>query len=186
MSKNVLGVYDLTETSFSTGACLTLVDGPLELGWRHSGLTSDFIAEAMALPFSGSKALHTNIRHNIGYLSNELIENAVKFRQPGKIIIEACVVNDVFLMRVRNKINTETSGRFQDFLINMLSVDPGELLIRQIEANAASDSGGSGLGLLTLLADYDARMSWEFETSSDDRVRLTTTASLTLPLSSNG
>ena len=50
MSKNVLGVYDLTETSFSSGACLTLVDGPLELGWRHSGLTSDFIAEAMALP----------------------------------------------------------------------------------------------------------------------------------------
>lgn len=186
MSKNVLGVYDLTETSFSSGACLTLIDGPLELGWRHSGLTSDFLAEAMALRFSGSKALHTNIRHNIGYLSNELIENAVKFKQPGKITIEACVVDDVFLMRVHNKINTETSGRFQKILINMLSVDPGELLIRQIEANAASDTGGSGLGLLTLLADYDARMSWEFETSGVDRVRLTTTASLALPLTSNG
>lgn len=186
MSKNVLGVHDLTEKIFSSGACLTLVDGPLELGWRHSGLTSDFIAEAMALRFSGSKALHTNIRHNIGYLSNELIENAVKFRQPGKIIIEACVVDGVFLMRVRNKINAETSDKFQEILINMLSVDPGELLIRQIEANASSDTGGSGLGLLTLLADYDARMSWEFEASGDDRVKLTTTASLALPLSSNG
>lgn len=185
MSRNVLGVYNLTEASFSQGARLTLVDGPLELGWRHSGLTSDFIAEAMALPFFGSRALHTNIRHNIGYLSNELIENAVKFRQPGKIVIEACVVDGTFLMRVRNKINAETSGKFQEILINMLSVDPGELLIRQIEANAVSDTGGSGLGLLTLLADYDARMSWEFETSNDDRVRLTTTASLALPLTSN-
>ena len=186
MSKNVIGVYDLTEASFSTGACLTLIDGPLELGWRHSGLTSDFLAEAMAMRFAGSKALHTNIRHNIGYLSNELIENAVKFRQPGKITIEACVADDVFLMRVRNKINTETSGRFQEILTNMLSVDPGELLIRQIEANAVSDTGSSGLGLLTLLADYDARMSWEFEPSGEDRVKLTTTASLALPLSSNG
>jgi hypothetical protein len=186
MSKTVLGIYDLTEARFSSGACLTLNDGPLELGWRHSGLTSDFIADAMALPFSASKTLHADIHHSIGYLSNELIENAVKFRQPGKIIIEACVTADAFIMRVSNDIDMATSQRFQDILTRILAADPGELLIGQIEANAASDTTGSGLGLLTLLADYDARMAWEFETSGSDRIKLTTTASLTLPLASNG
>lgn len=186
MSKTVLGIYDLSEASFSTGACLTLSDGPLELGWRHSGLTSDFIAEAMSLPFAASKTLHANIHHSIGYLSNELIENAVKFRQPGNIIIEACIAVDVFMMRVRNEIDTDTSARFQLILAKMLSAEPGELLIQQIEENAASDATGSGLGLLTLLADYDARLAWVFETSSKDRVTLTTTASLALALSSNG
>lgn len=186
MSKTVLGFYDLIEASFSSGACLILSDGPIDLGWRHSGLTADFIAEAMAMPYAGSKALHTHVHHNIGYLSNELIENAVKFRQPGKIVIEACVLDGVFLMRVRNEIDGETSIRFQKLLENMLSIDPGELLIQQIEANAASDAGGSGLGLLTLLADYEARMAWEFENAGEGRVRLTTTASLALPLSSNG
>lgn len=186
MSKTVLGIYDLTEASFPSGACLTLSDGPLQLGWRHSGLTSDFIAEAMAMPFAASKARYADIHHSIGYLSNELIENAVKFRQPGKIIIEAGITAEVFMIRVRNEIDKNTSARFQALLTKMLSGEPGDLLIRQIEANAASDATGSGLGLLTLLADYDARMAWEFETSGKDRVRLTTTASLALPLSSNG
>ncbi|MFK4770750.1 slr1658 superfamily regulator [Rhizobium sp. ZW T2_16] len=186
MSKTILGIYDLTEARFLSGASLTLIDGPLELGWRHSGLTSDFIADAMALPFSASKTLHADIHHSIGYLSNELIENAVKFRQPGKIMIEACVIAGVFLMRVSNDIDIETSQRFQDILTKILAADPSELLIGQIEANAASDATGSGLGLLTLLADYDARMSWEFEPLGGDRIKLTTTASLTLPLASNG
>ncbi len=186
MSKTVLGFQDLTEANFASGAYLMLSDGPLELGWRHSGLTADFIAEAMALPFAGTNRLHKSIQHHIGYLSNELIENAVKFRQPGRIIIEACVEGDVFMMRVRNEIDNKTSERFQIRLHTMLSVDPGELLIQQIEANAASDTGGSGLGLLTLLSDYEARMAWEFEASGENRVSLTTTASLALPLSWNG
>ncbi len=184
MSKNVLGIYDLTQAGFSSGVCLTLSDGPLELGWRHSGLTSDFIADAMALRFAASKTLHADIHHSIEYLSNELIENAVKFRLPGKIIIKAVVKYDIFLIRIRNEIDIATSRRFQDILTKMLAADPGELLIRQIEANAASDASVSGLGLLTLLADYDARMAWEFEASGEERVQLTVTASLALPLTS--
>jgi hypothetical protein len=185
MAKTVLGTNELTEVSFASGAALTLSDGPLDLGWRHSGLTSDFLAETMALPFTGTRTVYTDVHHSIGYLSNELIENAVKFRQPGDIVIEACLMANAFLMRVHNEIDPVASIRFQHLLTGMLSVDPGELLIRQIEANAASDSSGSGLGILTLLADYDIRLAWEFEDAEDQRVKLTTTASLPIPLSSN-
>lgn len=186
MSKTVLGHDDLAGADFPPGASLRLNDGPLELGWRHSGLTSDFIAAAMAMPYAASRTLHAYIHHSIGYLSNELIENAVKFRLTGAIAIEAGIVSDVFMMRVCHEIDTAASARFQQRLEDMLSAEPGELLIQQLEENAASDAEGSGLGLLTLLADYGARMSWEFETLGQDRVKLVTTAYLALPLSSNG
>ncbi|WJH38213.1 hypothetical protein N7E02_05880 (plasmid) [Aliirhizobium terrae] len=182
MSRTILGTTDLAEASLSSGARLTLMDGPLELSWRLSGLTSDFLAEAMALPFTSSKTRHANVHHSIEYLSNELIENALKFRQPSDIVIEACVDADLFLMRVRNEIDSETSTRFRNLLTDILSADPGELLIQQIEANAASNASGSGLGILTLLADYGAELAWEFEGANDQRIQLTTTASVQIPL----
>jgi hypothetical protein len=67
----------------------------------------------------------------------------------------------------------------------MLESDPGDLLIRQIEANALADSNASGLGLLTLLSDYGARMTWEFDDYGEGSVMLTTTAAVSVPMVSN-
>jgi hypothetical protein len=183
MSRTVLGSDDLFRTRIDQGIRLTLSDGPLDIGWRHSGLTSDFLADAMALPYSVSRTRHAQVQHSIEYLSNELIENAVKFRLPGEIAIEAGLTDEVFMMRVSNCVDQETAIRFQGLLSTIVAGDPGELLISKIEENAASNSSGSGLGLLTLLSDYGARMLWEFETLGDQQVRLTTTASLVLPMS---
>lgn len=80
----------------------------------------------MALPFSASKTLHADIHHSIEYLSNELIENAIKFRQPGRIMIETCVIAGVFFMCVSNDVDIETSLRFQDVLMKILAADPSE------------------------------------------------------------
>jgi hypothetical protein len=148
-------------------------------------MTSDFIADVMALPYAGSKSNHTQVHHDIGYLSNELIENAIKFRQPGEIIVEACISQESFIVRVRNPIDRRTSFRFKDLLHRIISGDPGELLLQQIETNAMSEASGSGLGLLTLLSDYDAKMAWEFDDRNDQNILLTTTAAVAIPPSSN-
>jgi hypothetical protein len=48
-------------------------------------------------------------------------------------------------------------------LAELTASDPGELLIARIEANAAdAGASGSGLGLLTLMNDYGARLGWIF------------------------
>lgn len=185
MTPTVYGIESLTGISLDTGTRLTLSDGPLQLGWKHSGMTSDFIAEVMALPYSRSRRDYTQAHHDIGYLSNELIENAVKFRQAGKILIEASICDQTFLIRVRNTIDGATSSRFQQLLHRLQSKDPGELLLEQIETNAISAASGSGLGLLTLLSDYDAKMAWAFDEDDDQRVILTTTAAVAMPPSSN-
>ena len=63
--------------------------------------------------------------------------------------------------------------------------DPGEMLIKRIEANAAG-AGGSGLGLLTLMSDYGARLSWKFQPNGTPNgpVYTETLARLRLPQAS--
>ncbi|MEB3042502.1 hypothetical protein CPT32_18570 [Rhizobium sophoriradicis] len=185
MTAKIYGLESLVDIRVDSGPRLTLSDGPLQLGWRHSGMTSDFIAEIMAMPYSRSKKDYLQAHHDIGYLSNELIENAVKFRQPGEILIEAGMVEGSFLIRVRNAIDSATASRFQQLLQRLQSREPGVLLLEQIETNAISSAGGSGLGLLTLLSDYDARMAWTFEENNDQHIILTTTAAVAMPPSSN-
>jgi hypothetical protein len=60
---------------------------------------------------------------------------------------------------------------------------PSELLIEQIEANAADDFGKrSGLGLLTLMSDYEAHLAWSFAaTESSGQKHLDTYALLAVP-----
>ncbi|MEK1863815.1 MAG: hypothetical protein AAAC49_18690, partial [Rhizobium leguminosarum] len=100
-------------------------------------------------------------------------------------LIEAGIFDGTFLIRVKNTIDGVTSSRFQQLLNRLQSKDPGELLLEQIETNAISAASGSGLGLLTLLSDYDAKMAWAFEGNSDQHIILTTTAAVAMPPSSN-
>ena len=78
--------------------------------------------------------------------------------------------------------SSDVASRFQSLLSELTARDPGELLIERIEANAADEtSSGSGLGLLTLMNDYGARLGWNFsDAPADGTVVLSTHASLTL------
>jgi hypothetical protein len=157
-----------------------LFDGPLDLRWHHCATTSDFIADLFALPFHGSRNDYREVRHNIGYLVNELIENAVKFREPGEIRIEATMDADCFKVKVSNVVSTETAVSFQALLAEITVGDPGDLLIERIEANAADpETSGSGLGYLTLMSDYGARLAWMFSpVDSSGRVHVGTFATI--------
>lgn len=147
-----------------------LFDGPLDLRWHHCASTSDFIADLFALPFRASRNDYREVRHSIGYLVNELLENAVKFREPGEIMVEAAMDVGSFKIKVSNVISVERAAAFQALLADITVGDPGDLLIQRIEANAAdAETSGSGLGLLTLMSDYGARLAWIFSPIDDGR-----------------
>ncbi|KQT50256.1 ATP-binding protein [Devosia sp. BK] len=157
-----------------------LADGPLDLSWHHCTTTSDFLGEFFALQRRGNSTQFNETRHGIGYLANELLENAIKFRQPGNIQVECSLEDARFEIKVTNLVAEDVATRFQLLLSELTSRDPGDLLIERIEANAAaSSSSGSGLGLLTLMNDYGAELGWVF-TPNADAVRLETYASLNL------
>lgn len=174
-----------TELRNGTGAIanrLRLADGPIDLAWHHCSTTSEFLGEFFALRRKSSVDAYNEARHSIGYLVNELLENAVKFRVPGEIVVECSLEGGNFELKVTNLVDEPTAARFNKMLVELTSRNPGDLLIERIEANAADEgSSGSGLGLLTLMSDYGARLGWTFHHVADaGAVRLTTFAALNI------
>lgn len=165
-------------------ARLILYDGPLELGWVHAGATADFIGTFFAELGAKAGLDGNDARHGISYLVNELVENAVKFRAPdaGEVTLSARLDGATFELLLTNIAADETAARFGAILDEIVSRDPGELLIERIEANAADDSStGSSLGILTLMSDYGVRMNWTFEPDAKGTlVRVETYAALPL------
>ncbi|MET1413065.1 ATP-binding protein [Roseibium sp. HPY-6] len=179
-------VQDFGNTTASNGSdatsfSLKLRAEPLELSWHHCGVTSDFIGEYF------SRACRQGIdpvdaRHSISYMINEILENAVKFRHGGDVELVSSLEDDRFEIRIMNQIDDETAEKFQGHLTLLMEREPGELLLERIEENALNpDSSGSGLGLLTLMSDYGAKLGWSFASERvSEGVELTTFASLRL------
>jgi hypothetical protein len=175
------------ETKANNGASafamlIVLSEGPLTLGWKHASATCEFLGDMFARHHANSGQDYSEARHSIIYLVNELLENAVKFRSPGDIELQCSLENGNFELIVRNISSREVASGFHSLLAEVTSRDPGELLIERIEANAADESSSaSGLGILTLMNDYGARLGWIFDDAPrDGEVLISTHASLTL------
>ncbi|SMC87517.1 ATP-binding protein [Rhizobium sp. RU36D] len=178
----VFGSNDIGQQDQAHVCNLKLTEGELGISWHHCSLTSDFIGDFFVASLKASGHDANEARHGISYMVNELLENSVKFRAPSDISVRAALGDGTFLVTVNNLIRPETAERFKALLTELLARDPGELLIERIEQNAADpNSSSSGLGLLTLMNDYGAQLSWAFEDAGDKGlVRLETQAALPL------
>lgn len=167
-------------SAFAIG--IVLAEGPLAVSWQHASATCEFLGDMLALHHAKAGADYTEARHAIIYLVNELLENAIKFRSPGDIELRCSLEGGNLEVSVHNTAALGTVEKFKGLLTELTTRDPGELLIERIEANAADEgSSGSGLGLLTLMNDYGARLGWSFrEQPGGSTVVLGTYASLTL------
>lgn len=180
--KATYGDTQLRNDRSAFGNLLTLAEGPLDLSWHHCSTTAEFLGEFYALTNATLDLEYNEARHSIGYLVNELLENAVKFRFPGDISIETSLDDSRFEIRVSNLIDAATADRFKVLLDEITTRDAGELLIERIEANAENSVfNGSGLGLLTLMSDYGAKLGWTFHDSGPgEPIQLDTYAALKL------
>jgi hypothetical protein len=155
--------------------CLTIhfspTSLPLQQRWHHHGLSTDFVAEYWATFFPASAPLSQDrqleIKGAIAYIANELLENIFKFSHKTAaytVDLKLCLFEDEFRFYSSNAIAPQAVEAFQTRIQKLLSGDPQELYIRQVELNAQSESkSGSQLGLLTLLNDYQAQLAWRFE-----------------------
>ncbi len=160
---------------------IRLFDGPLDIAWKHCAVTSDFLGNFYAVRARSAAA--NDVRHSVGYLVNELLENAVKFRASGDIVVDTQLEGDRFRACVINLISEAGALRFQDVLAGLQGRDPSELLIERIERNAADPAAtGSGLGLLTLMGDYGTLLGWDFGEPAGNRGPVRLAAHAVLPL----
>ncbi len=150
------------------------LSAPLRSRWRNNGLSADFLGDYVTtfLPaeseIPGSETRQNEIRHAVTYIANELLENAMKFheRQHGiPIGIHLELTSGQITVSVSNVIAVGQAQRYREFAQRLLQGNAQDLLLKQQEEGAQSDQSHiSGLGLLTLVSDYEAGLGWNFET----------------------
>jgi len=185
---------DFSEVAFSSEEYLILGFSPssipLQQRWRNNGLSADFLADYMTTFFPNDtnaddiekpdEIKQNEIKSAVGYIANELLENAMKFHDPNSqypISIQLQLHSNHIVFSVINSISPKAAETFQTYLQKLIHSDPQELYIQQLEDNAQEEnySSSSGLGLLTMINDYMTKVGWKFQTIKKDQEMLTVT-----------
>ena len=138
--------------------------------WRNNGLSADFLSDYWStfIPVddysSQKKAKYT--KNIVGYIANELLENAMKFHcgvSNLPISISVHLFPDEFIFLMKNCADTLVVERFQEYIRTLLSGNIEELYLRQLESNAQeTEHTTSRMGFLTMMHDYQAKIAWKF------------------------
>ena len=168
---------------------------PIKKRWRNNRLSANFMADYFSnfLPVDeNDPAQKRRIKESKGavsYVANELLENAIKFNNQGtnfKIKFGIYFIEEADLTAVlfaTNSVSTEGLDKFQKFIQELLCSDPEKLYVQQIEKSAEEEnSGASGLGFLTMINDYSAKLGWKFEIVQKDPKMIAVTTMVLVPV----
>ena len=153
-------------------AYLTIVfspaTAPFKQCWKNNSLSADFIASYLTTFYPGDEAEREEIKYIVNYISNELLENSMKYndyKTEHPITVELKLYQEDLYFCVTNSIAHQSIGDFKSFLTELINSDPEEIYFKQLEELVEQEeSDSSGLGLLTMINDYSARLAWKFET----------------------
>lgn len=170
----------------AAGPRVTLVfyPGAFPVKWNQCSVTADFFAEYFSTVADcglEDEERRRDFIGSVGYVLNELIENAVKFSAGGTVEVDAGVAGGEFVVVVSNEVAGAAVDGLRVKFDELASSDPQELLLRRVEENAENpETSASGLGFLTMMSDYKAEIGWRFAPAPDnpDNALLKTTASL--------
>ncbi|MEG4352570.1 DUF6272 family protein [Microcoleus sp. LAD1_D3] len=168
---------------------------PIKKRWRSNRLSANFMADYFSnfLPVDEEDPAHQRrIKESkaaVNYVANELLENALKFNdQATKFKIKFGIYfleeDDVTaVVFATNSVSAEGLDKFQSFIQELLSSDPQELYVQQIEKSAEDENSvASGLGFLTMLNDYSAKLGWKFEIVQKDPKMIAVTTMVLVPV----
>ena len=146
---------------------------PLKKRWRNNGLSADFMADYLTTFFPDTEeenervGLRAEIRSAVSFIANELLENSMKYSDeeyPHTISLALHLHPNQLVFFARNAVCSQQLDKLQAFICELLASDPQEFLVRQLEKNAEDSSReASGLGYLTMINDYTAKVGWKFE-----------------------
>lgn len=165
---------------------LTIVFSPTSVSlkerWKNNSLSADFMADYFAtfyaLHGSDEEGRLEYVKGAVSFVANELIENAMKFTDVEgiPISIRLTMHEGELVFFATNGASLEGSQMYEAAVRRLLNADPWAEYERRAQAN----DGTSGLGLLSMLTDYSARLGWRFMPHDDKRLLLTTTVRIPL------
>lgn len=154
---------------------------PLRRRWRNNGLSAEFLADYLVMFYPDEAAGGSeDIRGTLSHIANELLENAMKYNDEAlNYPINLYLLLDPGLIRlyVSNQLTAEHEASLRAFIADLDRKDPQDFYLELIERAAASpELRDSGMGLLGIQSDFQARLGWKFETSPPESSnRLVTT-----------
>ena len=155
---------------------------PLKQRWRNNGLSADFLGDYVTTFFPldendpATLARRNEVRGAVGFIANELLENAMKFHHKTlqePITIDLALQRERILLQESNAVAASEAEAFRGFVETLRASDPAELYVRQLEESALSETT-AGMGYLTMINDYEANLAWRFEALDADAYRVIT------------
>ncbi|MEO0536049.1 MAG: DUF6272 family protein [Cyanobacteria bacterium P01_A01_bin.123] len=131
------------------------------------GIIAIHMLKSIGIQFSNNATGKENeIRNSVDYIANELLENSIKYGEHSfhEINIEIHVFECRVVIISTNLVNELREKLFQTYIQKIITSDVSELYFKQLEENIDNNQK-SGLGLLTIINDYKAKVGWKFESS---------------------
>jgi len=162
---------------------------PLQQRWRNNGLSADFLADYLCTFFPGEDDETHNrrafIKDGVNFVANELLENAMKFNFPATkqpVRLYMGLREDKVLLYVTNCIEPSVVEAWKIELNRVLTEDTHELFMEQLTKNSQDDNADSGLGYLSMINDWNAKLAWKFESVQDEENIQQVTVMVQLPI----
>jgi hypothetical protein len=151
---------------------------PLQQRWRNNGLSADFVADYLTTFFPASEDdpitvnRQTELKGAVSYIANELLENAMKFHDESSnsaIRFGIHLLNDTVVLFSSNCVAPDTLDKFRQVVQELTTSDLEELYVHHLEKMAEDENlSGSGLGLITIMQDYAAKLGWKVDISATE------------------
>ncbi|MDY6899849.1 MAG: DUF6272 family protein [Cyanobacteriota bacterium] len=167
---------------------------PISERWRNNGLSADYIAEYLATVLNNEENESDDtdylaeIKSSASYIANELLENGMKYcneHNEYPITFHIELASNEIRFFLQNTIIPANAERLKEFINELDNSDPDELYIRQLEKNAEAeleDNTSSGLGFLSIINDYSAKLGWKFQTVDQSSLVMSVTTLVRLML----
>lgn len=160
---------------------------PIQERWRNNGLSADYIADYLTTILqqdenqSENAEYLTEIKSSASYIANELLENGMKYcnektHHPITFHVELAANEIRFFLQ--NTVIPASAQKLKDFIEELNNSDPLELYIHQLEKNASvelEDNISSGLGFLSIINDYSAKVGWKFQALEQNSLSMSVT-----------
>jgi len=161
---------------------------PLKQRWRNNGLSADFLGDYVTTFYPvddsdpSAELRQREIKDNLSYAANELLENSMKYTasySQAMICISVFLFPHQILIYGVNEASAEQFTQLKGVIEELMNNDPADLFLQRMEQDAMGETA-SGLGLITMMNDYDAELAWHIEPSDNSSVIVTTQVKLTI------
>jgi len=145
--------------------------------WKSKDLSAEFLGN-----FWLNIIDIDTLKSTLHFICAELLENAVchSIKSEYMIMIKLCFNIDELLIYVKNNAETKKIEEFKKFINAILSSkDLQKLFVKKIKDAKKFNTKKSQVGLITIIKDRGANLSWKFKQDNDITI-VTTLARISL------